>query len=193
VSDLHKDFSWIGKNRIKNRGGGIGFICKNKSVSVMNDNLLNSMDDHFERLWIHVKVGAEEIALGVLYFPVDNDTKLRNEATDLHNELIQNIGMLQSYDNVLLLGDFNGKIEQFKTCGKHSSNGKLIENIIEVTELQLLNTDCKCTGKITWNRGPLESVIDYAMCSNGMYELIQSMRIDEDKTLSMGSDHNFWP
>lgn len=190
VSDLHKDFKWIGKNRSKNRGGGIGFIYKSNNVSVINDDLLNSKDDHFERLWILIKVGAEQIALGVVYFPVDNDTRLRDEATELHNELIQNIGELQS-DKILLLGDFNGKIEQFKDHGKCSSNGILVENIIEVTELQLLNTDRKCSGRITWNRGPLESVIDYAMCSNGMYTIIESMVVDEEKLLSIGSDHNF--
>ena len=192
VSEIHKDYSWIGKNRSGNAGGGIGFLVNKKTVSITDDNLLNTQSDEFERLWISVKVDQAATAVGITYFPVDNINTNYELANELCNELIQNVGELQrDYENILLMGDFNGKISEFLRPGKQSSNGKLVEKLVDVTNLVLLNTDEKCNGKITWCRGPLQSVIDYVMCSPGMYEMVKSVTIDEEQQYSIGSDHNF--
>ena len=88
VTEMPTEYSWIGKNRVKNRGGGIGFLIHN-SISVKDDNLLNSHDDEHERLWISVKAHNTCMAVGVTYFPVDNTNP--DLANELCNELIQNI------------------------------------------------------------------------------------------------------
>jgi hypothetical protein len=50
--DLHSDFNWIGKCRTQSKGkGGIG-ICVNSDIKILDDNLINSQCDTFERLWI---------------------------------------------------------------------------------------------------------------------------------------------
>ena len=43
-------------------------MYNNKYVSLADDNLLNSMSDKVERLWLGVKLGY----LGSIYFPGDN-------------------------------------------------------------------------------------------------------------------------
>ena len=166
-------------------------MCNTNKVSINDENVLNSMMDRFERLWISVKSHKTTFALGVVYFPVDNIRDRAEEAQNLQQELIQNIAILENqFDNVLLVGDFNGKAESFRQYGKPSSNGQLLDNLMEVTDMILLNDDKKCSGKITWSRGLQSSVIDYALCSTSMYAIIKSLHIDEDHNFSIGSDHN---
>ena len=135
VSHLHSEYKWIGKNRVHKQGGGIGFLYNSNTVSINNDDLLNSKCDSLERLWIDVNIGNMSVALGVVYFPVDNKADERENAEILHNELLQDIATLEtSHNQVLLVGDFNGRISCFKDPGKLSSNGLLIENLSNVTD-----------------------------------------------------------
>ncbi len=169
VTDLKENYKWIGKDRINGKGGGISFLYTEKYVTVTNDNLLSSSDDSYERLWISTKFGKEHLVIGVTYFPVDNVPSLYNDAEALANELVQNIGTLQStYDNIVLVGDYNGKAHNFRKNGKKSQNGCLIDNLIETTNLILLNESDKCTGTTTWSFGEKESTIDYFMCSQSI-------------------------
>jgi hypothetical protein len=192
VLEIHNDYQWIGKNRQSRNGGGIGFLYNTKTVSVIEDNLLNSKYDSLERLWISVKVGKSTMAIGVTYFPVDNLSKFYDESKHLQNELLQNIAELQTcHDNVLLMGDFNGKVAKFRQPGHSSSNGVLLDDLIEVSDMILLNDSNKCTGSVTWWRGKQQSVIDYALCTPHMMDCIESILIDEGHIYSLGSDHNF--
>ena len=138
-----------------------------------------------------MKYGNLEVAIGIVYFPQDNDTASSQNATDLCNELVQNIGELQNkFTNILLLGDFNGKVTKFRQSGKPSSNGVLLENLITATDTVLVNTTDKCRGSITWSRGPQSSTIDYAISSSHLFNNVETMIVDEDQDYSIGSDHN---
>ena len=155
ISDMPIGYNWIGKNRANGLGGGIGFMYNTATVSVNDNNLLNSMHDESERLWISVKVGKSALALGVVYFPIDNNTNCREDAIQLRDELLTNIAELQnSYERILLVGDFNGKMSMFKNPNAISFNGELMDTFLEATDLHLLNNSDKCTGKVTWSRGP---------------------------------------
>ena len=192
VVEMHEDYIWLGKNRKDGMGGGVGFLCNKKSISVNDDNLLESKVDDYERYWISVKVNRLTIAIGVTYFPVDNKSDKFESAQKLQQELVENIADLQNkFDKVILLGDFNGKIAEFRIPGKVSSNGTLLENLAESTDMVILNVDTKCTGETTWQRGPLKSVIDYVLCPQNMYNYIEYLCIDEEQNFSVGSDHNF--
>ena len=192
VTEIHPDYSWLGKNRTKGNGGGLGIMYNRNYITLSDDNLLNSMNDNYERMWVAAKICGTDIAIGVTYFPQDNVTSCIEEASKLHTELLDNIGHIQSkYDNIILLGDFNGKIHQFREANKQSSNGLLVENLAEASDMNILNLSPKCKGRITWTRGPQASTIDYVLCSEVMGNLIESVLIDEDKEYSVGSDHNF--
>ena len=192
VINIHPDYAWIGKNRSTGKGGGVGFMLNKNSVSVTDGILLNSMDDEFERLWMSIKVLDTTIALGVVYFPVDNLGDRAEDAQRLHYELIQNVGTLENkFDKVLLVGDFNGKIKSCRDPSRPSSNGQLLDHMVDVTELVVLNESSKCSGSITWSRGQQTSTIDYVLCSTPMYDITKSLCIDESQQYSLGSDHNF--
>ena len=73
VTEMHENYKWIGKNRTKGGGGGIGFLCSNNSI-IEDDNLLNSKCDNVERLWINVMIGKVSIAIWVVHFPCDTSS-----------------------------------------------------------------------------------------------------------------------
>ena len=50
VFEIPHNFKWLGKDRTSNKGGGIGFFVNIKTVSIDNDNLLNSQSDPLEIL-----------------------------------------------------------------------------------------------------------------------------------------------
>ena len=151
-----------------------------------------SKTDTFERLWISVRYGKDVMAIGTVYFPVDNLTSSHEDAEQLQNELLQNIGELETkFTNVFLIGDFNGKASDFRQASKHSSNGVLLDNLINATDMTLLNSTDKCTVSTTWSRGTPSSTIDYVLCNSNMYDNIVKMVVDEDHKYSIGSDHNF--
>ena len=106
VTELHNNYNCIGKNRSNGKVGGIGFMYNSKHVSLNDDNLLNSKSDGLERLWISTKIEKSVVSIGVVYFPVDNVAGLYEDASELQNELLQNIAELQhSFPNTLLIGD----------------------------------------------------------------------------------------
>ena len=175
ISDMPTGYNWIGKNRANGLGGGIGFLFNTATVSVNDNNLLNSMSDESERLWISVKIGKSSLALGVVYFPIDNSTNRREDATQLRDELVTNIAELQNrFDRILLVGDFNGKMSMFKNPNTNSFNGELMDTFLEATDLCLLNNSDKCTGKVTWSRGLLQSTIDYKLSIKHLFPLLNT-------------------
>ena len=58
------------------------------------------------------------------------------------------------------------------------------------TEMYNVNLDLKCSGQYTWTNGKQSSVMDYALCTESVYQVIHSLHIDEDRDISVGSDHN---
>jgi hypothetical protein len=90
-NEIPNGYKWIGKNRSSGKGGGIGFLYNSTSVSIEDDNLIDSRTDTMERLWISVKCLGVSIAIGVVYFSVDNTPNLEQNAQELQNELIQNV------------------------------------------------------------------------------------------------------
>ena len=127
--------------------------------------------------------------VGVTYFP--NDGIDKDNSSFLMTELIENISQLQSKGHhCILLGDFNGKIGEYRVEGKASFNGDLLEKLIETADMKVLNKSPLCTGKYTWHRGSTKTTIDYALISSSLENNIDSVIIDEVGDYDLGSDHN---
>ena len=66
-----------------------------------------------------------------------------------------------------------------------SRNGKILSDIIEERNLKVVNSSEKCTGTITrsktTSKGIEQSVIDYVVVSENMYNSVEKMNIDEEK------------
>ena len=189
--NIHPQYKWLGKARkstVKKTGGGLGLLIS-KSIEVLDNKIFDSKNDEFERLWIKVKAGQNIFMVGVTYFP--NDGIDKDNSSFLMTELIENISQLQSKGHhCILLGDFNGKIGEYRVEGKASFNGDLLEKLIETADMKVLNKSPLCTGKYTWHRGSTKTTIDYALISSSLENNIDSVIIDEVGDYDLGSDHN---
>ena len=81
----------------------------------------------------------------------------------------------------MLLGDYNGKMSEFRKQSKESSTRKLLEDIIETTKMKVINTSERCTGKFTWFDKSWSSVINYALVTEDHYAKLKSMVMDKDR------------
>ena len=142
-------------------------------VSVLEEEILNSLNDSTKCTWTGIKCRSTPIALCVTYFPVDNTPDKAEDAKALQQELIQNIAEIQNrYHNILVLGDFNSKSKLYRHCNQKTTNGKLLDNVVNVTDLIKINASEKCQGRITWSRGTQNCNIDYALCTSKLYNII---------------------
>lgn len=191
--NIHPHYQWVGKARsegYKKSGGGLGFLI-HSNVDICDDNVLNSKQDNFERLWVSVKMHSNQKPLMVClaYFP--NDGIDSENSANLNAELIDNVASLKAGGHeCLILGDFNGVLPVFRAPRKRSPNGDLLSYLIEITNLNVLNCHESCSGRYTWQRGNLKSVIDYALATDGIFNEIESVTIDELALYDVGSDHN---
>ena len=67
---------------------------------------------------------------------------------------------------VIIGGDFNGHV--YELDGREDRNGRLIKLMAEDNELELLNCTIEGMDRHTWERGDLQTHIDYVlMCEEG--------------------------
>ena len=91
-------------------------------------------------------------------------------------------------NNPIILGDLNSKIdhEQGK-ISPNSSNGELLNTLLDTFSLKVMNFSNLCTGK--WTRVQSvdgieeKSVLDYCITNGKICELMESMTVDEEKLL----------
>ena len=187
-------FQWVGKNRQKKGGGGVGFLVSD-IFDITDDNLLNSNDDDYERLWIKVRFGENMFTnLAVAYFPVEGtNTDLTDE---LYNQLLAEVIQIEEStegnEHVLIMGDFNGRIGDRIPYGDPvcNVNGMKFLDFCNDVNMSIFNCSRKCQGKITWFRNNLSSTIDYIIGNDKTENCLNSMMVDEDRNLNLGSDHN---
>ena len=87
--------------------GGVGFGLKS-DIMILDDNLSNSQNDEFERLWVLVRLDNIKVALCVAYFPNDGTNKPKTD--ELFSELLENTSSFASSGyEVILMGYFNGR------------------------------------------------------------------------------------
>ena len=184
-------FTYFGRIREEKNGGG---VC-----AFVNNELKNIASPHYserkiEILWISIKTTSVPIYFGIYYGKQEsrsNRVEIVNEMQMLKEEIME----VQTEGEVLLLLDGNARIG---LLGEPlTRNGKMIREVFEQTDLQVLNASDKCEGKITRQntKNPEEkSAIDYAVASRSVENAVCSMKIDENGFFRLkgvkDSDHN---
>ncbi|VDH92689.1 Hypothetical predicted protein [Mytilus galloprovincialis] len=72
--------------------GGIG-ICVNSRLKILDENLIDSRDNGFERIWILCRMNNVKTAVGVVYFPNDGVDKPTTDK--LFYELLENCSVFR--------------------------------------------------------------------------------------------------
>lgn len=194
IVNIH-GYRWIGKNRCNKGGGGIGCFVSN-NVTVLDDNVFESISDEYERMWIKLCFDeGRPMYVAITYFPVEGtDVDVTDE---LYNQLLSEVIQLEHFHtdsdpDIVIMGDMNARIGREIPNGDPvlNSNGERLLNFRNDSNLSILNCSRMCIGKFTWFRGNLKSTIDYMLCSNNIVHHVKEFIVDEDRDFGLASDHN---
>ena len=172
--------------RVRSTNSG-GLYIGVRSCSFHN-NLKITDIDHTDIISVRTEINNNIfLRLILAYGPQDNESIDIKEKFYIDFEI--EIGRAKlSGDHVLALGDFNAKRgSEFipNDTPERSANGDILSQIIERKELIAVNGTEKCLG--TWTRQnnlneQEKSVIDYVLVNEDLYNHIDHMEIDEQKS-----------
>ena len=178
-------YKWVGKERNDKQGGGLGFLIRNDIA-----NMTETQDHHdpiTETLWLKIYTNPP-IHIGIKYGKQENT---RAELVDEQfQELTTQINQFKTQGEVILMGDFNAKININHTPHKQ-------ETMIENTQMETINTKPNHIGmwtRVNRNKPEERSVIDYIITSHNITNnIIESMTDNLDLYIIKGknrTDHN---
>ena len=195
-------YNLIGKCSKQGKGGLMIAAKKNIFSSFLDVTSSPSNDVLVGR----VIIGNYPIRIILGYAPQENETReIREEfCTELKVEIENGVKVGES---ILMIGDFNAKMElsTSQNVKPVTRNGKILYELINQYELNIMNFSEKCTGK--WTRVERttgeSSVLDYLIVDNKLETKIAEFIIDEStvmcpfrtvtrnkKKMTIFSDHN---
>ena len=175
-----KGFEWVGRERTAKQGGGIGFLIRN-DIANITEVIENEPDTITEMLWIEVKTHMPTY-IGVIYGMQENE---KPETLDRqYQEMTTQINKHQQKGQVIIMGDFNAKLEINKQqCIQNASrNGQRLKELLNLTRTTAINTLETHIG--TWtrenrNKQSEKSVIDYIIISEKSVEHVTNSETDD--------------
>ena len=146
-------------------------------------------------MWISVrKTASPPLFIGTYYGKQETRTSI-NEIEREMQLLKEEILEMQSDGELLLIMDGNAKIGLLNE--PISRNGKYLLQVIEETNLLVINKSNKCSGKITrrnTKRSDEYSAIDFVLATENTESIVKNMIIDEDGLFKVKgknkTDHN---
>ncbi|VDI73960.1 Hypothetical predicted protein [Mytilus galloprovincialis] len=193
--NLDTSYCWVGKTRQGSKEkGGIG-ICLKSHLPLLDENLLDSKSDLYERLWTLTRINNVKTAIGVVYFP--NDGTNKSHTDELMFQLLDETSRLNAMGyEILLMGDFNGRCVgvcehtgKNKLCSLPSYNGSRLLQFIDASQMIVANTMNCCTGHFTRILNNQRSAIDYVFLTKSLSENVSSVVIDDSGRFDLHSDH----
>ena len=187
---------WKSKER-KNKGGGGVAIAARSDINAKITKIDNLEDDDQDVVWVELKKSQKEsLFIGTYYGKQEKHS--REEVQKEYEQLNTQINMLKPKGEIILTGDFNAKlkINEGEYVQELSPNGKHLQNIIEMNQLEPVSLTSK-SGKWTrQNRHKIEekSIIDYVLTTKSLAEQINEITVDECGTHRIKgkkeTDHN---
>ena len=186
----------MGKNREGKEGGGVGFLIRNDIKNIIEEETNTQSVNLIESKWIKLK-NKSNIAIGVVYGK--QETAKKEIAERQFEELTTKTNMLQKTKNVIILGDFNAKIEIKKQnyTQKESRNGTLLQEFTKQTNTKIINSMDNHQG--SWTRenrknSNEKSIIDYIIISQPLEGSIIESATDNSNIYQIEgmnpTDHN---
>ena len=166
------------------KGGGLMVIYKSNN-NIKFDVIPSRNADILD---VQGTIAANEIRIILVYMSVESQPQDLERNRDLQRELECKIE--SNEDRALLvMGDFNGHVG-FLGDQREDRNGKFVMNLVNSSNMVMLNCDDKCKGMYTWGKRGQRSVIDYVLANDRMYQHLDTMEIDEYQEACDLSDHN---
>lgn len=173
-------WTWI--NEIKpNNAGGVAIAVRD-DIAKNTEDLDVERDKEMEVAWIGIKTKQGKIYVGGYYGKQEGEKKekVENEYSQLNTQILR----LKKEGNIILVGDFNAKLE-IKTNNikqQESRNGKILKRSLKTTGLKTINTTHETAGwtRVNRNNTTEKSVIDYVITDQKMNENLEELKIDEE-------------
>ena len=187
-----QDYTFFGKTRKEKSSGGVGILVRNELKQCISPHTTNR---NIEIAWISIKRRRlQPVYIGVYYGKQESRVN-KDEIEEEMEILMEEIMEMKNEGEVMILMDGNGKIG---ILGEPiSRNGRMLLEVFENTQMQIMNMSEKCQGKITrraTKKNESDSAIDFVIASNGFSNCITRINIDEDGLYRLQgkaeSDHN---
>ena len=189
-----KGYKWLGRNRTKQNGGGVGILINNELAgsTTQSDEVEGSTNT--ETLWIEVKTRPKPLHIGVFYGPQEGNPKENTET--IYTALETQVNQLKQTGEVIIAGDFNAKLKHEDINQDETRNGKLLQKMITNQELTVLNMkpDHGIWTRVNRKNQLERSVIDYIITTESCKKYVTNIIVDEEGALrpkgKNESDHN---
>lgn len=143
-----------------------------------NDDILDVQGD----------IETKKVRIILVYMSVENQPQDIERNKKIQSELENKIENTEDRA-LMILGDFNGHTN-FLGEQREDRNGKFVTNLVNSTNMVMLNCDDRCKGVYTWGRRGQRSAIDFVLANDKMYQYVCEMDIDENQEKFDLSDHN---
>ena len=187
-------YHWINGPRSTN-GGGVALLIR-EDIKHMTNRAPEVEDQDQEVKWVEYNSGKNKVYIGVYYGPQE---KVSDEETERQfSQLTSQINKLRKLGEVILVGDFNAKLEINNDVvqQKISRNGKCMQRMLDETGLQTKSLEATIGH---WTRVKRKdtsecSVIDYVLMTEKTAQSTKYLEIDESGAYRLKgkaeSDHN---
>ena len=179
---VNKDINFLSKYRkIGDKNGGGIWCLWNSKFNIKIEEIQNPNPDI---LPVNVQISNFNLKLIITYLATNDDNR--------NNKIYKELDKLSEHkpiDNMLIVGDFNGHIGSLGPQPPNSKGKKMLQ-YVDRNNLNILNLDPRCSGEITRKQNDAESVIDFFLINENLYNSFIQMTIDEEGAICNFSDHN---
>ena len=187
-------YKWINGYR-KPGAGGVALLIRDDIKHLTKEETdLENQDQEIR--WLRLTNGRNTTYIGIYYGPQEKVS--REEADRQYSQITSQIIKLQKKGEIILVGDFNAKLEINNTIVRQeqSKNGEYMQRMLEETNMIPKSTQADIGH---WTRVKRKdtnerSVIDYVLVSEGVEQSIKHIEIDEIGACRLKgkeeSDHN---
>ena len=171
-------YTFFGKSRNGKGGGGVATLVRN---DIRNLVIPHISDRDIELIWVSYKrKKCAPLFIGCYYGK--QESRCSKEEINIEmGKLAEEIEEFKKDGEVLIFMDGNAKIGLLGE--EKSRNGKLLEEVMTGQNLNFLNRNNKCSGKITRQNTKNKeeiSAIDFAVASSEIEKNLITMEIDEE-------------
>ena len=179
---ISNGYKWISRKAKGHGSGGLAFVVKEEIASKVS--IIDSMHEpDLETLWIKVNKGSgKPLALGAFYGMQENAQV--EELDRQYNMLRTQLHQIMTEHNVILIGDFNAKlqVEKGNIHQKVSKNGERLQEMMQSTNLEAVSlmSEQGMWTRVNRARPEERSIIDYVLADETSHRQIKQINIDEE-------------
>ena len=158
-----KLFSKQRKKKVEKVGGGLALGYAEEADVELEEMEVKSNDI----LAVEGKIHNKKFRVILCYF--DSSKLLKGKGFNRNRSLQKQVEKLMEVDpdtSLLVLGDFNGRLNKLEKGIRTDANGRMLESWVEKYSMHHLNTMDTCEGTYTFNSLNGRSAIDH-MLTNG--------------------------